>query len=147
MDESTYQIEREIIAERRQLGRNLSELEMKAQQLGDWRTYYRRHPTLLVGLALGGGLALSALVGRRAASRDDELPTTSDRIPAPVVGRTRRHVQDTWEMVSDVLLGVAAGKVMEFVGDVVPGFTDELHRRQSGSAYGHSRSGSRVTTP
>ena len=146
MDESTYQIEREIIAERRQLGRNLSELEMKAQQLGDWRTYYRRHPTLLVGLALGGGLALSALVGRRAASRDEVLPATSDGVLAPV-GRTRRHVQDTWEMVSDVLLGLAAGKVMEFVGDVVPGFTDELNRRQSGSAYGHSRSGSRVTTP
>jgi len=145
VDESTYQIEREIIAERRQLGRNLSELEMKAQQLGDWRTYYRRHPTLLVGLALGGGLALSALVGRRAVSRDEVLPATSDRVLAPV-GRTRRHVQDTWEMVSDVLLGLAAGKVMEFVGDVVPGFTDELNRRHSGSVYGQPISGSRVTT-
>jgi len=144
--ESTNQIEREIMAERRQLGRNLSELEVKAQQLGDWRTYYRRHPTLLVGLALGGGLALSALVGRRAASRDDVLPTASDRVSAPV-GRARRHAQDTWEMVSEVLLGLAAGKVMQFVGDVVPGFADELNRRHSGSVYGQPISGSRVTTP
>jgi hypothetical protein len=130
--ESTNQIELEIMAERRQLGRNLSELEMKAQQLGDWRTYYRRHPTLLLGLALGGGLALSAMARRRASSPDNVGPTTSDRVYAPV-SRTRRHVQDTWETVSDVLLGMAAGKVMEFVGGVVPGFTDELNRRHSGS--------------
>jgi hypothetical protein len=52
--ESTNQIEREIMAERRQLGRNLSELEVKAQQLGDWRTYYRRHPTLLVASLSAG---------------------------------------------------------------------------------------------
>ena len=42
---------------------------------------------------------------------------------------------------SDVLLGMAAGKVMEFVGDVVPGFTDELNRRHSGAVYGQPRSG------
>ena len=105
---------------------------MKAQQLGDWRTYYRRHPTLLLGLALGGGLALSAMARRRVIPPDNAGPTTSDRAFAPV-GRTRRHVQDTWEIVSEVLLGMAAGKVMEFVGDVVPGFTDELNRRHAGS--------------
>jgi len=138
--ESTDQIEREIMAERRQLGRNLSELEMKAQELGDWRTYYRRHPTLLVGLAIGGGLALSAIVGRRAVSRGDARPTTSDR-PAAPVGRTRRQLQDTVETVSDVLLGLAAGKVMEFVGGVVPGFADELNRRKPGSVYSQPRSG------
>ena len=57
---------------------------------------------------------------RRVISPDDAGPTTSDRASAPV-SRTRRHVQDTWEIVSEVLLGMAAGKVMEFVGDVVPG--------------------------
>ena len=141
MGESTDQIELEIMAERRQLGRNLSELEMKAQQLGDWRTYYRRHPALLLGLALGGGLALSAMARRRMISPDDARPTSSDRAFAPV-SRTRRHVQDTWETVSDVLLGMAAGKVMELVGGVVPGFTDELHRRHSGSVYGQPMSAS-----
>jgi len=138
--ESTEQIEREIMAERRQLGRNLSELEMKAHELGNWRTYYRRHPTLLVGLALGGGMALSVMAGRRAGSRDYVRPATTDRVSAPV-GRTRRQLQDTLETVSDVLLGLAAGKVMEFVGGIVPGFTDELHRRQSGFVGGHHRSG------
>ena len=140
MGESTDQIEQEIIAERRQLGRNLSELEMKAQQLGDWRTYYRRHPALLLGLAVGGGLALSAMARRRMISPDDARPITSDRASAPL-SRTRRHVQGTWEIVSEVLLGMAAGKVMEFVGDVVPGFTDELNRRHSGAVYGQPRSG------
>jgi hypothetical protein len=138
--ESTYQIEQQIMAERRQLGRNLSELEMKAQQLSDWRTYYRRHPTLLLGLALGGGLALSAMARRRAISPDNARPLSSDRASAPL-GRTRRHVQDTWETVSDVLLGLAAGKVMELVGGIVPGFTDELQRRQSGFVGGQRRSG------
>ena len=140
MGESTDQIEQEIIAERRQLGRNLSELEMKAQQLGDRRTYYRRHPALLLGLALGGGLALSAMARRRSISPDNAGPTTIDRASAPA-SRTRRHVQDTWETVSEVLLGMAAGKVMELVGGVVPGFTDELDRRRSGAIYGQRRSG------
>ena len=38
MGEDTNQIEREIVAERDRLGRNLNELETKTQQLGDWRT-------------------------------------------------------------------------------------------------------------
>jgi len=138
--ESINQIEHEIMAERRQLGRNLSELEMKAQELGDWRTYYRRHPTLLVGLAVGGGLALSAIVGRRAVSKGDARPPATAHVAAPV-GRTRQHVQDTLETVSEVLLGMAAGKVMDFLGGVVPGFTDELNRRKPGSVYGQPRSG------
>jgi hypothetical protein len=95
--ESTDQIEQEIIAERRQLGRNLSELEMKAQQLGDWRTYYRRHPTLLLGLALGGGLALSAMARRRVISTDD-APANNERSGLCALSRTRATSR-TWEIV------------------------------------------------
>jgi hypothetical protein len=131
--ESTNQIEQEIMAERRQLGRNLSEFEMKAQQLRDWRTYYRRNPTLLLGLALGGGLALSAMARRRRSISPTAAGQTARVRASLPPSRTRRHVQDTWATVSEVLLGMAAGKVMEFVGGVVPGFTDELNRRHVGS--------------
>ena len=62
-------MEREIVAERDQLGRNLNELEMRAQQLADWRTYYRNNPILLSGLALGGGLVLGAIAGRGRSSK------------------------------------------------------------------------------
>ena len=61
MGESTSQIERDIVAERNELGRNLQLLENKARSLADWRTYFRNHPFAMMGIALGGGVLLGAL--------------------------------------------------------------------------------------
>jgi hypothetical protein len=127
MDESLSEIEREIRAGRQQLGRNLNELEMKAKQLTDWRTYYRNNPMLLLGLALGGGLVLGAIAGGTRSSRgEDPSDKTAGRSPR---GSTAgRQIEDTWQIISNALLGLGAAKVMEFVSQVVPGFTDHLNR-------------------
>ena len=133
MGESTKQIEREIVAERHELGRNLSELEMKAQQLGDWRTHYRSNPKLALGIALAGGLALGAMARRGRPSRFPDAPEAIARHPRPQ-SRLSRQIEDTWLTVSDALLGVAAAKVMAVVGSVVPGFSEQVNRSQLGSA-------------
>lgn len=125
MDDKTSQIEREIRAERHQLGRNLNELEMKAKQLADWRTYYRTNPKLLLGIALGSGLLLGAMAGSARASRDD------DRAPgqSPRGSAAGRHIEEAWQSISMALFGVASAKVMDFVSTVVPGFKEQLDQR------------------
>ncbi len=74
MGESTSQIERDIAAERNELGRNLQLLEHKARSLTDWRTYYRNHPFAMMAVALGGGVLLGALTSGMAGG----APAASD---------------------------------------------------------------------
>lgn len=132
MGENTNQIEREIVAERYQLGRNLNELEMKAQELGDWRTHYRKNPKLLLGIALGAGLVLGAMARRGRSSRTHDAIDTSARVPRPQ-SRTSRQIENTWLSVSDALLGIASAKVMALVGSLVPGFSEQVNHTQPGS--------------
>jgi hypothetical protein len=140
VDEHTNQIEREIVAERRQLSRNLTELEMKAQQLADWRTYYRRNPKLHLGIALGGGLVLGAVVGRRQSPRDDHAGPAGGPVPSST-GRAGRQIEDTWQRISDALLGIASAKVIEFVSQVVPGFQAQLNHRDINGSDVRSNAG------
>ena len=62
MDEGTGTIIKDILEERQRLGDNLEELEQKVREAADWRTYFNRKPWVLMGVALGGGLLLSALL-------------------------------------------------------------------------------------
>ena len=135
MDEHTNQIEREIVAARHQLGRNLNELEMKAHDLADWRTHYRNNPKVLLGLALGGGLVVGALARRGRSSRSPDAATA--RAPRPQ-GRTSRHIENTLSSASDALLGVASAKVMAFVGSLVSGLSKQS-RSQPGSNCDQTR--------
>jgi hypothetical protein len=127
--ENTNQIEREIVAERYQLGRNLNELEMKAQQFGDWRTYYRKNPKVLLGIALTGGLMLGAMAKRGRLARTDDPRETIARVPRPQ-SRLSRQIEDTWLGVSSALLGIAAARVIAVVSSVVPGLKEETNRSQ-----------------
>ena len=129
MGENINQIEREIVAERHRLGRNLNELEVKAQQLGDWRTHYRNNPKLALGIALTGGLMLGAMAGRGRPSRTDDPRETMDRVPRPQ-SRLSRQIEDTWLSLSGALLGVAAARVVEVVSSVIPGLRGETSRSQ-----------------
>lgn len=131
MDTNTNQIEREIVAERHQLGRNLNELEIKAHELADWRTHYRRHPKVLLGLAIGGGLLAGALAGHGRSSRRDSATARALRPQ----GRASRHIENTVSGVSDALLGAASAKVMAFVGNLVAGMNKPSNRSQPSSRY------------
>jgi hypothetical protein len=130
MDESTSQIEADLRAGRRQLSRNFDELEFKARQLSDWRTHYRNNPKLLLGIALGGGLILGAVAGRARPSRDEYSPERL-RNWRPDGTAAIRQINEVWETLSTALMGVAAAKVMNFVGNIVPGFEEQVHRVQA----------------
>jgi ElaB/YqjD/DUF883 family membrane-anchored ribosome-binding protein len=62
MDERTSQIVGEIVEQRQRLGDNIAELERKVRDSTNWRAHFERKPWLALGLAMGGGFLLSALL-------------------------------------------------------------------------------------
>jgi len=140
MGETINQIERELAAERDELGRNLNELETKARELADWRHYYRNHPGALIGAAVASGVVLGIIAGGRKSTSSSEsfsghqFDSMPDGDAPKPRSRALSRLEKDWHHLSDALLGVASAKVMDFVGNLVPGFQDELHRQRNSSA-------------
>jgi len=137
MGESTSQIERDIAAERNELGRNLQLLEHKARSLADWRTYYRSHPFAMLAVAVGSGVLIGALTnGVRTSGREqyrgEGLTSDEDsRYARPSAlssstAKFRRQFGDTWDHIADALIGVASAKAIEYVSELVPGFREQF---------------------
>ena len=63
MGQTTQQIEADIRGTRASLGANLDELEGRARAATDWKEQFRAKPGMFLGLALGGGVILAALLG------------------------------------------------------------------------------------
>lgn len=129
MDETLDQIENEIGRTRQRLGSNLQELGARVDAATDWREYYRASPLVYLGAAaVSGVLAAWMSSGRR-------RPRPAVPKPEPGFGSSLRsskaanQVLDTWDGVQHALLAVAATKVTEYIGDLVPGFRDEYRRR------------------
>jgi len=125
MDESTLHLQRQLASEREQLNDNLRVLETKARELTDWRSQFQKQPLLMLGLAFGGGMIVSNLVGgRRAAAAVD--PTDGRGRPAWM---PRPPVQNaSWHRVRDTLSAVATGAAVELLQGIVPGFKEQFDR-------------------
>ena len=65
MGQTTDQIAAEIDQTREDLKANLEELEMRAKDVADWRSQFKKHPGPMLAAALVGGALLAALVGKR----------------------------------------------------------------------------------
>jgi len=155
--EDTNQIERQIAAERSDLGRNLHELEHKAKALADWRTHYRNHTAVVLGVAFGGGLVLGALTagsrnGAASSNSSDDLqyglPGTSaqqGRLKtftaaagrSEVAQHVKHQVSDMWRMIIDALVGVGTTKAVDLIGRNVPGFREHYERRTGSGTAGY----------
>lgn len=148
MGEITNQIEQEIRQKRDHLGRNLDELEGKARELADWRTHYRNHSPAFLGAAFGLGVVLGlATISRRQPApehhdhADFDTDMSHDPYPArPVAarravrgtgtaGKALRQVGETWEQIADALVRTASMKAIELVGQFVPGFRENVRKR------------------
>ena len=126
MDESTVQLQRQLASEREQLNDNLRVLETKAREMTDWRSQFQKQPLLMLGLAFGGGMILSNLVGgRRAAPAVDPTDGRGRQAWTP---RPPATANGSWHRVRDTLSAVATGAAVELLQGVVPGFKEQFDR-------------------
>jgi hypothetical protein len=123
--QTTYQIENDIERTKDDLGANIHELEQKVKEITDWRYHYQNHPMTLLGAAFGGGILLATMFGGTGRRRF----SASETQPAYRSGRPKQKAVETWDHIKDALVGVAAARVTDFVGELVPGFRDEFHSR------------------
>ena len=146
MGEITNQIEQELREKRDHLGRSLDELEGKARELVDWRTHYRNHSSAFLGAAFGVGVMLGlATISRRHHTPDyGDFDTDMSHDPYPTrpaarragrgtgtAAKALRQFNETWEQIADALVRTAAVRAIEFVGEFVPGFRDNVRRRDT----------------
>jgi hypothetical protein len=147
--ENASQIEREIMAERNELGRNLEVLETRARNLADWRVQYRRHPGIFLGAAAGLGVILGLVShGRSNGSLGYVSYATPERPLRPkrsltdrLHGPKGRQLMETIDNAMSALLAVGATKAVDYLSNYLPGFSEE-YRRSSEERGRGSRSGS-----
>jgi len=119
MGDTTHQIENHIEKTRDALGANLHELERKVGEITDWRYQFKNRPMPMLGLAFGGGILLATMLG----SPRHASPSRAASFPA---GAYKHKAGETWDHIRDALLGVAATRVTDFVGELIPGFREEF---------------------
>ena len=130
MGQTTNQIEAHIESTREALGSNLRELENKVESAMDWRHHFRTHPSLLMGLAFGGGVLLAVMTsGGKSKSHYSSGGSSKSSFAAPLARRLGDS--DFVQNAKAALMGIAAMKVRDFVDTKVPGFRAEFERHET----------------
>ena len=130
MDEKSDQIERQIVAERGQLGRNLNELESRVQDMTDWRAQFQKRPMLMIGVAASGGLLLASITGRRSRSRRRPAEDSGDGRYEHRRGTElqKNKALETFDTIKGAMIGVAANTFQDFLGQLIPGFREQFQK-------------------
>ena len=131
MAEKVHEIEAHIDRTRERLGSNLKELEQKVDAATDWREQFRARPFAVLAVACAGGVLLSTLL-RSKAPRPRRERDEGNRL-APASRRrvdARGQAVELWDNVQDALLGMAAARVKEHIGTLLPGFDDHIRRAE-----------------
>jgi hypothetical protein len=132
MGQTTHQIEAHIENTRENLGSNLHELETKVRAVTDWKQQFRQRPMTMLGVAFGGGILLATMLnGKRSRSRERGYSRRAIGSESHVGSNYRKQeALGTWDNIKGALIGVAAARFKDFVGDVVPGFQEQLQRTE-----------------
>lgn len=138
MGEKPDQIERHIYEKRNELGENINELQRKVKTEVDWRTQFDRRPLAMVGIAFGGGLLLSMLIGRGRNSYDSPRRMSRSResqrlefASSPDKREWEDRGPSAWDNIRDAVIAIAASKLSTLIEGVVPGFGEQYKRRQT----------------
>ena len=147
MGEKSDQIEQHIQEQRAELGDNIAQLQRKVKGTFDWRVQFEHRPMTMIGIALGGGVLLSSLFGRRSHSKhwrqisdeDRTAPPNDIQFPDTQNGARRAQIKhqtsDGWRDIKVALAGVAGAKFGTILDSFLPGFSKEYDKaRQSGEA-------------
>jgi hypothetical protein len=133
MGQATSQIEAHIEDTRADLGSNLHELERKVKSVTDWKQHFQTNPMTLLGVAFGGGILLATMLGGRKSGRRGERGFSSPATgPEPHAGsdQQKHKALETWDNIKGALIGVAATRFKDFVGEAIPGFHEQFQRTE-----------------
>ena len=138
MGETPDQIERHIYEKRSELGENIHELQHKVKNAVDWRAQFDERPWTMIGLAFGGGLLASILIGGArnsygtSRSRDRWKPESQRSIDSDDVTTRQRDsaANATWENIRGAALAVLGTRLGSLLEGVLPGFQDQYRKRQ-----------------
>ena len=136
MDQATDRIEQHLDHERQALRSNLAELEHRVRSAVDWRTYFRGNTAAFLGFACVSGLLIGMMTARRRrAPAGAEYPTTTGGRPVtPYADHRRREVSLAWRSIESALIGLAAARLKNTLANLLPGFREQLARRD-GDGY------------
>ena len=131
MDETTDQIENYIDSKRDDLGSNLKELESKVKSVTDWRQRFQKNPLTAVGIAFGGGIALASILSSKSNHRSRGSSSSDSFTPHAGTDHQTHKALETWDNIKGALIGVAATRFKDFVGEIVPGFQEQLKKTET----------------
>jgi len=140
MDRDTDRVKQHLDHERRALRSNLAELEHRVRSSVDWRIQFRRNTAAFLGFACATGLLIGMMTARRRrAPAGPEYPTATAGGPAPYGDHRRREVSLAWRSIESALIGLASGGLKGTLASLLPGFREQLARRDGN---GSERDGS-----
>ena len=130
MGETSDQIEQHIQETRNDLGDNFSELEVRVKTAIDWRAQFEDRPMMMMALAFGGGVLLSALLPSRgprqrrpSAARRNAPREGPDLFQSGTVYDDKSNqTSETWDAVKGALVGAATSKLSGVIEELLPGF-------------------------
>ena len=148
MGEKSDEILGHIESQRNQLGRNLEELETRVKRTTDWKAHFEDNPMMVMGVALGGGLLLGALVGgksdsssqyrvqgNRYSAAGDSLSSApsysapshaSSLLSSPATNQAKQHAVEALDKVKAALIAFGMTKAKEFLSTALPGIEEHL---------------------
>lgn len=121
MGDKVDQIERHIERQRDELRGNMIELRHRATEAVNWRAQVDARPMTMLGIAFGGGVLLSILLGGRQAAPRGDNPEAQDPSHAQALA-------GVWNQVKGALLAIAVTKIGSSMESVLPGFQDEYRK-------------------
>ncbi len=132
MGQTTDQIEAHIENVRGDLGSNLHEMERKVKSVTNWKQHFQNNPMTMLGAAFGGGILMATMLGGRKSRRGDRGFSSRAAGSEPHAGtdHQKNKALETWDNIKGALIGVAATRFKDFVGEVVPGFHEEFQKTE-----------------
>jgi hypothetical protein len=131
MGKTANQIETHIERTRDNLGSNIQELEQKVKSVTDWKYHFQNSPMTMMSAAFGGGVLAAAFLGGSKRRRSFSSHEQASYPPHAETDRQKRKSLETWDNIKGALIGVAATRFKDFIGEVVPGFNQHFQRTQN----------------
>ena len=131
MGQRTDQIENQIETKREDLKSNLEELQTRVKTATDWRHYFAKHTGTMIAAAFGGGVLLATMVGGRSNRASLSQAGGSSEPARPWVRGTKHEVLENVDSIKSALVGAAATRFKDILGEVVPGFREHLAKAEA----------------